>query len=181
MQHLPIWFLGEVPADACASAIADFSKLPKRDATMGSDGSFVAHGHRNTDVRFAETGHWLSKLMDFHARTANDECKWGYEVDTCENVQFAQYDVGQHYEWHVDTFTLSGKPKDRKLTVVILLNDPSEYQGGEFQIRLYQQYTAPLKKGSMIAFPSILEHRVTPVTEGVRMSATMWLSGPRFK
>jgi PKHD-type hydroxylase len=48
-------------------------------------------------------------------------------------------------------------------------------------MRLYSEYTAPLVKGSMIAFPSILEHRVTPVLSGVRYSATMWFNGPRFK
>jgi PKHD-type hydroxylase len=62
-----------------------------------------------------------------------------------------------------------------------LLNDPAEFTGGEFQIRLYSEYTAPLVKGSVIAFPSFLEHRVVPVTSGVRKSATMWLRGPRFR
>ena len=70
---------------------------------------------------------------------------------------------------------------DRKITVICLMNDPSEFEGGELQIRLYGDFTPELKKGSLIAFPSVLEHRVTPVTKGVRYSATMWLSGPRFR
>jgi PKHD-type hydroxylase len=63
--------------------------------------------------------------------------------------------------------------------VVCLLNDG--FEGGEFEVRLYNDYKAPLVKGTMIAFPSILEHRVLPVLSGLRYSATMWFSGPRFR
>jgi PKHD-type hydroxylase len=94
-------------------------------------------------------------------------------------VQFAEYGPEQHYAWHTDTFALAGKPTDRKITIVCLLND--EFEGGQFQVRLYNDYTAPLEKGTIIAFPSILEHRVIPVTSGIRYSATMWFSGPRFR
>jgi PKHD-type hydroxylase len=61
------------------------------------------------------------------------------------------------------------------------MNDPSEFEGGLLQLRMYQEFTPELKMGSIIAFPSFLEHGVTPVTKGVRYTATMWLSGPRFK
>ena len=61
------------------------------------------------------------------------------------------------------------------------MNNPTEFEGGQFQVKLYQDYTAPLLKGSVIAFPSFLEHRVIPIESGVRYSATMWLNGPRFK
>jgi PKHD-type hydroxylase len=94
-------------------------------------------------------------------------------------VQFAEYGPEQHYAWHTDTFTLSGKPIERKVSVVCLLND--DFEGGEFEVRLYNNYQAPLKKGTMIAFPSILEHRVVPVTSGIRYSATVWFNGPRFR
>jgi len=49
------------------------------------------------------------------------------------------------------------------------------------KVRLYNNYTAPLEKGTIIAFPSILEHRVIPVTSSIRYSATMWFNGPRFR
>jgi PKHD-type hydroxylase len=61
------------------------------------------------------------------------------------------------------------------------LNDPKEFLGGEFKVRLYQEYIAPLQKGSVVAFPSILGHCVTPVISGVRYSATMWLNGEKFR
>lgn len=181
MAHLPIWYMGSVGHEVCDRAVADFSSLPSRDATMGSDGSELDHGHRNTTVRFAEPSHWFEPLMMDVASTGNLQCKWHFHTNRHEQIQYAEYGPEQHYNWHVDVFPLSGMPTDRKLTVVCLLNDPSEFTGGEFQIRLYSEYTAPLAKGSVIAFPSFLEHRVTPVTSGVRKSATIWLQGPRFR
>jgi PKHD-type hydroxylase len=70
---------------------------------------------------------------------------------------------------------------ERKVSVICLLSDPSEYEGGDLQIKLYQEYTADLKKGDMIAFPSMLEHRVVPIQSGARNSAVVWLNGPRMR
>jgi PKHD-type hydroxylase len=64
---------------------------------------------------------------------------------------------------------------------VALLNDTSEWEGGELQLRLYDEYKVPLEKGTVVAFPSILEHRVTPVLKGFRYTATIWFNGPRFR
>lgn len=173
--------MGTVPADICDQAVEDFSALPSKDATMGSEGETQDNAHRNTTVRFAGPNHWFDRHLTQVAFDGNQACRWEFHVTDNENIQFAEYGPKQHYNWHVDVFPLSGLPMDRKLTVVCLLNDPSEFTGGEFQIRLYSEYTTPLVKGSVIAFPSFLEHRVTPVVEGVRKTATMWLRGPRFR
>jgi len=180
-KHLPIWFLGQIPTDLCDMAAADYMRLEARDATMGANGDELSHLNRNTTVRFAEKGHWFGSILRGHGLQANKTCEWGFEIDDHEAVQYAHYGVGQHYGWHVDNFPLAGLPTDRKVSVVCLMSDPSEFEAGELQIRLYSEYTAPLAKGSVIAFPSILEHRVTPVTSGLRATATMWLNGPRFK
>lgn len=181
MTHLPIWYLGKLPVEVCDQARQELMALPMQEAAMGIDGDVKIESQRNTSVVFAPFDFWLGKDMERHAAQANKECGWDYDIPSREAIQFAQYGVNQHYDWHVDVFPLSGQSTDRKISVVCLLNDPSEFEGGDFQIRLYSQYTAPLEKGSIIAFPSILEHRVTPVTSGVRYSATMWFHGPRFK
>lgn len=181
MKHLPIWYMGQLPPEVCDHASEAYMKIEPKDAVMGQDGELLAHNYRNTTVRFGTKEDWFADILKCFAAEANENTGWKYEVTDQETVQHAVYGVGQHYNWHVDNFPLTTKDTDRKLTVVCLLNDPSEFDGGEFQMRLYQEYTAPLVKGSIIAFPSILEHRVTPVTRGVRMSATIWLSGPRFK
>lgn len=181
MSHLPIWFMGSIPTHICDLAAEELGRLQPRDATMGADGKEHSHLNRNTTVRFAEKDHWFGQILRGHGLKANEECKWGYDIADHEAVQYAHYGVGQHYGWHVDNFPLAGLPTDRKVSVVCLMSDPSEFVAGELQLRLYSEYTAPLAKGSVIAFPSILEHRVTPVTSGLRATATMWLNGPRFK
>ena len=148
---------------------------------MGEDGSEHSHANRNTTVRFADKEHWFGGILHNYGLTANKECGWDYELSDHEHVQYGEYGVGQHYGWHVDNFPLSGAPIERKVSVVCLMTDPSEFEGGELQLRLYSEYTAPLVKGSVIAFPSILEHRVLPVTKGLRATSVMWLHGPRFR
>lgn len=181
MNHRPLWMLGEISPETCDLIKQDFMKVESKAATMGEDGEHLDNQHRNTTVRFIPPEHPLTEIMLGIGLTANKECGWDYLLSGNENVQFAEYAVGQHYRWHTDTFTLGISDTDRKVTVVCLLSDPSEYEGGEFFIRLYQDYKPELKKGSIIAFPSILEHTVTTVTKGVRYSAAMWINGPRFR
>jgi PKHD-type hydroxylase len=180
-QHLPIWYMGNVDPAICDKAIAEFEKIPSKDATMGSDGQITEQSRRNTTVRFAEPGNWFGDIMFKHALEANAVCKWDYAVNGHENVQYGEYGEGQHYGWHTDTFTLSGRPDDRKISVVCMLSDPHEFEGGEFLMRLYNEYQPELKKGTLMAFPSILEHQVLPVTKGLRKSAVIWAYGPRFR
>lgn len=179
MSHLPIWYLGNLSDDLCDKVIEELSTLESKEAAIGSEGKFYRDETRKTTVRFADKGYWLEKIFDSHMLDANRHCRWEYHVTMSERVQFAEYGPGHHYTWHTDTFTLAGKETDRKITVICLLNDG--FEGGDFEMRLYKDYVVPMKKGVIIAFPSILLHRVTPVTKGVRYSATMWFSGPRFR
>lgn len=179
MSHLPLWYLGNLSDDLCDKVIEELTPQPAKEAAVGAEGKVVVNSTRKTAVRFADKGYWLEKIFDNHVLDANRHCKWEYHITMAERIQFAEYSVEHHYTWHTDTFTLAGKDTDRKISVVCLLND--EFEGGDFEIRLHSEYKVPMKKGVMIAFPSILLHRVTPVTSGVRYSATMWFSGPRFR
>ena len=40
--------------------------------------------------------------------------------------------------------------------------------------------TVPFPRGRIIAFPSFMIHRVTPVVEGIRRSIVVWVTGPKF-
>lgn len=181
MSHLPIWLVTSVPAGVCDIAAQEFNNIKKSDAAMGLDSSLTNHSQRNTSVSFAHKDHWFGYIMYKHGIQTNKNLHWGFDINDHEAVQWAEYGPEQHYDWHTDLFVLAGKPQDRKVTVVCLMNDPSEFEGGEFQVRLSADFTAPLTKGSMIAFPSMLYHRVVPVTKGFRYTATMWLTGPRMR
>jgi PKHD-type hydroxylase len=87
-----------------------------------------------------------------------------------------------HYDWHID-----GSPKDvsvpRKLSMALLLSDPSEFEGGEFQVKTNSDMvqTLEIKKGRAWFFPAYTLHKVTPVTKGVRRSLVLWAGGPAFR
>ncbi len=181
MNHLPIWYIGNIPADVCDAAAREFMTIEPQDAAMGTDGEHQDKSQRDTVLRFAPANHWFGGILAEHGKVANDHCGWGYDISGHENVQYGSYGPNGHYDWHVDIFPLCGLEKERKVSVICLMSDPSEYEGGELQIKLYQEYTADLKKGDMIAFPSMLEHRVIPVKSGVRNSAVVWLNGPRMR
>jgi len=98
------------------------------------------------------------------------------------HIQYTEYDESYqgHYDWHLDIG--SDDSSLRKISVVIQLSDPSEYEGGELQVQNGQipYRTCNKEKGSMIMFPSFLLHRVTPVTKGCRRTLVLWVSGPPF-
>ena len=70
---------------------------------------------------------------------------------------------------------------DRKLSVVVQLTDPDEYEGGEFKFKYVEQPEGFNNRGSVLVFPSYLEHCVTPVTKGTRHSLVTWIEGPRWR
>ncbi len=181
MAHLPLWYISQVPPDQVLKAHEEFKAYDKKAASMDIDGNTLDKEHRDTTVSFINKDHWFGLQMFNFVSLANRECKWGYHLEDHEAVQYAEYGSKQHYNWHTDFFPLSGKDYDRKITVVCLLNDPSEFEGGDFEIRMRSTFKAPLEKGTIIAFPSILEHRVVPIISGLRCSATMWVNGPRFR
>lgn len=95
---------------------------------------------------------------------------------------YTQYDQG-HYDWHTDT-SLSGSDSPyRKLSLSLLLSDPSEFEGGELHVKVGNDEVRNLeqKKGRAWFFPSWTLHRVTPVTKGIRRSLVLWVGGPGFK
>lgn len=101
-----------------------------------------------------------------------------------EAIQLGIYkaeDMG-HYDWHVDASHRDANTP-RKLSMALLLSDPSEFEGGELQVKIDSDETRSLeqKKGRAWFFPSYLLHRVTPVTKGVRKSLVLWAGGPEFK
>lgn len=84
-----------------------------------------------------------------------------------------------HFDWHRDSGD-QWRRAPRKLSLTLVLSDPEEYEGGEFQFFDGGPITvAPRRMGDMIVFPSDLQHRVTPVTKGMRRSMVAWAAGPR--
>ena len=70
---------------------------------------------------------------------------------------------------------------DRKLSVVVQLTDPSDYEGGIFEFKTVETPANFKTRGSILVFPSYLEHQVTEITEGTRYSLVCWAEGPRWR
>jgi len=84
--------------------------------------------------------------------------------------------------YHMD---LDGRVEleERKLSLSILLNDASSFQGGDLLIHDGDAHY-PLRDavaGQGVAFPSFAMHGVEEVTEGDRWTMVLWLHGPRFR
>lgn len=97
-----------------------------------------------------------------------------------EPLQLTNYDSDDNgmYGWHQD---YNGRIS-RKLSVVIQLSDPSEYEGGNLQIFTDgKPETIRKQKGLIALFPSYTLHQVTPVTQGNRQTLVAWVSGPAFR
>jgi PKHD-type hydroxylase len=176
-------FIKRIPYQLCDIAGALYESTKAHDAAMNPDTDTVLnHALRNTTVYFGEAWDWFGAVLYSAGLEGNVKNQWDFYINSHEAVQFAVYNENQHYDWHVDTFLLSGQQLDRKVTVVCLMNDPSEFEGGVLELQFHgKTYTPNLRKGSVVVFPSYILHRVTPVTKGVRKSATLWLSGPAFK
>jgi len=98
-----------------------------------------------------------------------------------EIAQFTHYLTGGFYNWHMDNDVLGKfQPPVRKISMTLLLSDPSTFEGGELEF-MHEGRTAKLKQGQAIFFASWLQHRVKPVTKGERKSLVMWFGGPSFK
>ena len=114
----------------------------------------------------------------------------GLDVSWLYEIQLTTYqgsDEG-YYDWHQDCFLTQDSPYQRKLSFIMQLSDPSEYEGGDLMFtRQYSKGWDTEKaqiikqKGTVIIFPSFYTHQVTPVTKGTRRSLVSWIEGPAWR
>lgn len=85
-----------------------------------------------------------------------------------------------HYHWHQDYG--GGMSSLRKLSVVVQLSDPGDYEGCRLEMFADRQFDpGHVQRGDMLIFPSFIPHRVTPIVRGTRYSLVGWVSGPQFR
>lgn len=135
---------------------------------------------RRSKIAWIHNEQLQMRLWQF-ANIANVE-RFRFNVMQVSDIQYTEYhakDKG-HYDWHEDVLWLNNeRDLDRKLSVTVQLSDSDDYEGGDFEIRDVALPQRDLrKKGTVLVFPSYLEHRVTPVTKGVRKSLVTWFEGP---
>jgi len=148
---------------------------------LNHDGKLDQNSRRKSKIKFVRDNYIKSILYDF-VLEANRK-SFGYDITQACDIQYAEYHASEkgHYDWHQDWTPFLDIPFHRKLSVTVQMSDPSEYEGGKFEINAEGLPDWIAEKGTILVFPSFLEHRVTPVTKGMRRSLVAWFEGPRWR
>ena len=103
------------------------------------------------------------------------------DIQITEPAQFTEYPTGGFYDWHMDTdVNMQHEPPVRKISMTLLLSHENQFEGGDLEL-MAPGKRANIKQGHAITFASFLNHRVAPVTRGVRQSLVMWFGGTPFR
>jgi len=124
----------------------------------------------------------MYKVIDRTMKQVNGN-HFGYEgMEITEPGQFTEYPKGGFYDWHMDAeVNCRFEPPVRKISMTILLSDPSEFEGGDLEFMTEGNKPPNLIQGQAIFFCSLLRHRVSKVKKGIRRSLVMWFGGTPFK
>lgn len=164
--------------ELCSQLVLDQAQI------TGTDSLVIDDSIRRTKVGWIKNANgyeWIYDRLAYVARSLNSKFYRFNLYGFCEDIQYTVYEATEEgfYDWHVDHGTTTECP--RKLSLVLQLSDPSEYEGGELEV---MDRTSPFvvdkTKGLIAAFPSYVLHRVTPVTKGVRRTLVVWCCGPEF-
>ena len=124
----------------------------------------------------------IYKILERSMLQANGN-HFGYEgMQVTEEAQFTEYPKGGFYDWHMDAdVNCHHEPPIRKISMTLLLSNPSEFEGGDLEIMTEGNKPPQLIQGQAIFFCSLLRHRIIKVKKGIRRSLVMWFGGPPFK
>lgn len=91
---------------------------------------------------------------------------------------FNRYEGGETYGDHIDGAIrpLARGRMRADLSATLFLSDPESYEGGELVIAAPGgEHAVKLSAGDMILYASGARHKVTPVTQGRRDAAVIWV------
>ena len=178
----PLWVMPEftVSADFLDAVEEAAEVIEPQDASLiGGDQN---PNIRVSSVKFLEVQphkHIAEHVFDI-VSSINAEF-FGVDIQSVQALQHTTYNKGAHYKPHIDVQWETNPESsifDRKLSVSILLNDPSEFKGGDLII---EGQKIEMRRGSMVVFPSYVPHEVTRVTRGTRTSLVSWIWGSRWR
>ena len=176
----------ELPHKTCQKLIKLGEEKWEQAKTFASAKGKISDDIRKSDVVWIRD-QWVYDLIWPWMVTANEEAGWKYDIIAAADCQLTRYTKDGFYIWHKDGmgshYEVHDEPDNkflhgnvRKLSMSIILND--EYEGGDFEIIGLKEPLPRLEKGTIIVFPSFIEHRVIPVTKGTRYSLVAWFVGP---
>lgn len=176
------WFISE--KFLLEDEIFEISELAHHAVNMGTDRSSI-DANKTSKVKvlsWSTLSKYKSKIENaiYHINHENFGFNL-YKITDFDSVNYNRYESVDHgeYEWHRDA--VQHDTYDIKLTVVINVSK-KPFEGGKFELFSYNTVSIdPLSyAGSLLIFPSMFEHRVLPVTSGVRETISIWVKGPHF-
>jgi len=155
----------------------------KAQVGMGKPGAGTDTNKRVTTISwlpFDEMKEMYNDINKFIQRANLNH--FGFEdIQITEQAQFTEYPEGGFYDWHMDCdVAMAHEPPVRKISMTLLLSPEHQFEGGDLELMAPGKF-AKLKQGHAVIFASFLNHRVAPVTRGVRQSLVMWFGGKPFK
>ena len=131
-------------------------------------------------IPFKEMQPMYNQINEFIQKANRNHFGFG-DIQITEQAQFTEYPEGGFYDWHMDTdVNMQHEPPVRKISMTLLLSPENQFEGGELEL-MAPDKRAKLKQGHAIIFASFINHRVAPVTRGVRQSLVVWFGGEPFK
>ncbi|CAB4140538.1 Oxoglutarate/iron-dependent dioxygenase [uncultured Caudovirales phage] len=185
-HYLPIYF-NQVLNDDQINMIHEIAKtnsfVPAQ--TGGGEDGNVNLGVRRSTVAWLDFNKIDKSILEFFQNLFIEANELGFKFDLSgyETIQYTVYEESNagEYKWHTDTMFLQNN-EVRKLSMSLLLSDPSEFEGGKLLLNPDGNIVvAEERKGRAFFFPSWMPHCVTPVIKGTRKSLVIWAHGPRFK
>ena len=171
--------------DQCRQIIECGRRQPPQKAQvgMGKPGGGLDTKKRITTISwipFKEMPEMYDQVNVFIQKANRNH--FGFDnIQITENAQFTEYPEGGFYDWHMDSdVNMQHEPPVRKISMTVLLSPENQFEGGDLELMAPGKY-AKLKQGHAICFASFLNHRVAPVTRGVRQSLVMWFGGTPFR
>lgn len=139
---------------------------------------------KTRDTQIVSMGNLYPKIEELLRNTVKHIINpfYGIEVSSSEIPQILSYDIGGHYNPHIDGESIWLTPKgekiwkkstDRDISTVFFLND--DFEGGDFVFPELKVRVRP-EPGMLVCFPSnhFYMHGVEPVTKGKRYSIVTW-------
>lgn len=129
---------------------------------------------------------FLSKITDI-ILSANEYSKWNFSIDKIIDGQIIKYGIGDYFDWHNDD-SIVNNHNNRKLTMIVSLNESKFYSGGNLFIQTSSRpENIKIEKidilgdiGTALIFPSFYYHKVSKVLSGCRYSLVVWAGGSKW-
>ena len=149
----------------------------------------VGQGVLNKNIRNVQTkpltnlgkslteAHWCNLLNKFFSESirtyAKDTNIKDLGVGQMTSIEILKYEVGGHYNFHVDHFAA----QPRTMSMILLCNN--DYEGGELGFAnpdLTDELIVPVRPNRLIVWPSnfLFPHGVKPITKRTRYSVVGW-------